>query len=159
QAEIKSLISPAFYQDDRHTFFIEPILVETTVGDWDDWIIPPPLSDPKLNDDQYWVEIPLDYEAPMAKPPVPIDPSDPGADPRVVNPIDPTSCFSIRVPRDWVTNPSTTIRFDGNLIGQGGRSPSTGLPRPGNVIGGAGLNPALADSLNLRRDLQEFNNG
>jgi hypothetical protein len=157
QAEIKSLISPAFYQDDRHTFFIEPILVETTVGDWDDWIIPPLLADPKLNEDQYWVEIPLDYGAPMMKPPVPIDPSDP--DPRVVNPIDPTSRFSIRTPNDWVTNPTTTIRFDGILIGQGGRSPSTGLPRPGNVIGGGGLNSALSESLNLRRDLNGFNNG
>jgi hypothetical protein len=159
QAEIKSLISPAFYQDDIHTFFIEPTLVETTVNDWNDWVIPPLLADPKLNEDQYWVEIPLDYGAPMAKPPVPIDPSDPEPAPRVVNPIDPTSRFTIRTPNDWVTNPATTIRFDGNLIGQGGRSPSTGLPRPGNVIGGGGLNSALSESLNLRRDLNGFNNG
>jgi hypothetical protein len=159
QAEIKSLTSPAFYQDDRHTFFIEPTLVETTVEDWDDWIIPPLLADPKLNDDEYWVEIPLEYGAPIAKPPVPTDPSDPEADPRVVNPIDPASRYSIRVSRDWVTNPATTIRFDGNLIGQGGRSPSSGLPTPGNVIGGGGLNPASAKSLIPRRDLHGFNNG
>jgi ABC toxin-like protein/neuraminidase-like protein len=155
QAEIKSLVSPAFYQDDRHTFFIEPTLVETTVEDWDDWIIPPLLGDAKLDDDQYWVEIPLDYEAPMAKPPVPTDPSDP----RVVNPIDPTSRFPIRDPNNWVTNPATMIRFDGILIGRDGRSPSTVLPRGGNVIGGAGLNSALAKSLNLGRDLNGFNNG
>jgi len=31
--------------------------------------------------------------------------------------------------------------------------------RAGNVIGGGGLNPALAESLNPRRDLQGVNNG
>jgi hypothetical protein len=77
----------------------------------------------------------------------------------VVNPIDPTSRFSIRAPIDWVTNPATTIRFDGNLIGQGGRSPSAGIPKLGDVVGGDGLNTELADSLNFRRDPRGFNNG
>ncbi len=158
QAEIKSLISPVFYQDDRHTFFIEPTLVETTIAERDGWIIPPLLGDPKLNEDQYWKEFPLDFEAPGTKAPIPIDPTDPRADPRAVNPIDPISRFSIRAPKDWLTKPATTIRFDGNPIGQGGRRPATGIPNLGNVVGG-GLSPALAESLNLRRDLQAFNNG
>jgi len=155
----KTLTGPFFYQDNQHTFFIEPTLVETTIAEGDGWIIPPLLGDPKLNEDQYWKKFPLDFEAPWTKEPTPIDPTDPRADPRAVNPIDPISRFSIRAPKDWLTKPATTIRFDGNPIGQGGRSPATGIPQPGNVAGDGGLNPALAESLNLRRDLQGFNNG
>lgn len=36
--ELASLLKPVFYQDNKHTFFIEPQLSEKTTAEWDEWV-------------------------------------------------------------------------------------------------------------------------
>jgi hypothetical protein len=45
-AELESLIKPVFYQDNTHTFFIEPEVAERTVEQWETWVppTPPPVA-------------------------------------------------------------------------------------------------------------------
>lgn len=38
-AELAELTTPFFFQDDRHTFFVEPTLTETTVNGWRGWAL------------------------------------------------------------------------------------------------------------------------
>ena len=52
--EIAALVSPLFYQDNQHTFYVEPTVTETTLGDWDDWVIPSVTAAVRLRRDTYW---------------------------------------------------------------------------------------------------------
>jgi hypothetical protein len=49
-AEFAPLISPLFYADDRHTFFVEPSLIETTVDKWQGYTITRPSQKSKWQD-------------------------------------------------------------------------------------------------------------
>ena len=49
--EIGSLIRPFFYQNDHHTFYVEPSLTEKTFADWDGWILDIPAASAKPNFD------------------------------------------------------------------------------------------------------------
>jgi hypothetical protein len=109
------LIKPFFYQDDEHTFLIEPALEVTyeveaeRVGP--DVVIP----------DFGWTHEPLPC-APIH----PIDPTHPilkdwvKVRDELIQHIHPTSIHRVQIHENWVTQPGTVIDFGGGLVGSGG---------------------------------------
>lgn len=161
-AEIGSLVSPFFYQDNQNTFFVEPSLTEKTIDQWDDWAISPPKSKPKLIDDDWWRQVKVVASVP-AKTPIP-------------DPIDPIAKFKVPLQEDWLTHADTALQFDRALIGKIGKLDQTAVTgntlanatsaiagiqaadgqelavtdREGglNVVGRSGLNPAVLERVN-----------
>ena len=68
--EIASLDKPLFYQDNAHTFFIEPDLSERTIAEWDEWVTRTPQQDLQFPDDG-WKEIVLEHVIPNSDKPKP----------------------------------------------------------------------------------------
>jgi len=118
-AEIASLVSPFFYQSDEHTFFVEPNLVERTIQDWQEWLLPPPAPTPAPGPDlsSKWKKLVKPFAA-KAKTPIPIDPSDP----LWQVPIHPEANFKVQIAQDWLVNSATVLQFGGELIGPAGRA-------------------------------------
>ena len=121
-AEIASLMKPLFYQDNRHTLFVEPNVAERTVEEWQEWVTRTPQPEPGWIDPDWWKEIPVKPEIPW-KWPLPT----PG-DPPWFDPIDPASLVKVRPGEDWLVNPATALVFDGELVGPVGRLDATVLP-------------------------------
>jgi hypothetical protein len=109
--EIAALMRPVFYQDNRHTFFVEPSVTEKTVEEWQEWVTRTPQAEPLLPEYPWWKEIVVIPEMPW-KPPLP-DPLDPRITPDVV--INPA------LDRDWLINPTTALAFDNVLLGPTGQ--------------------------------------
>jgi Neuraminidase-like domain len=126
--EIAGLISPFFYQDDRHTFFVKPNLVETTLDGWKEWVVIKPKPADKPID--WWKDILIDIAVPSKPIPIP-------------NPIDPIAKFPIDLKSDWVTNSGTVIQVGDVLIGRTGRLDLTNL---GTVSNLSGINGAIVNS-------------
>ncbi len=157
--------------------FVEPSLTETPIKRRKEWIIPPQLYDPKLDDDEWWRSVLIEPKLPISELP---------------DPIDPVIRSGIRTKKDWVTDDATVLQFDGRLVGQGGGLDFEVLPartdagdpgtlvnvNPGsalapgavvvtqvehelgsftlpgnglNVVGGGGLSSALLQNINVRR--------
>lgn len=114
-AEIASLMKPIFYQDNRHTLFVEPSVTERTIEEWQEWVTRTPQPEPGWIDPDWWRDIPVKPEIPR-KWPLP----DPG-DPPWFDLIDPASLVKVRPGNDWLVNPATGLLFDGELVGPGGR--------------------------------------
>ncbi|MCI0721217.1 MAG: peptidoglycan-binding protein [Acidobacteria bacterium] len=134
------LISPFFYQDNQHTFFVEPSLTETTIDRWEEWIVSSPPFNPKLEDDDWWRGVPIEPMIPIipdvfvVKPPFPPDPG-------WIDPIDPIARFKVQPKDDWVINPATALQFDGRLVGQVGGLDFAVLPAATGIRGfGAQVN-------------------
>jgi hypothetical protein len=105
--DIGPLIAPFFYQDRKHTFYVEPTLTETTTRRWEDWAIPvhsapteelqlPPLL-------KELVPIPKLFE-----PPEPIEKWAPDA------------VFEMDAAGDWATNPAARVALGETFVGEGG---------------------------------------
>lgn len=118
-AEIASLMKPLFYQDNRHTLFIEPNVTERTIEEWQEWVTRTPQPEPGWIDSDWWKEIPIKPEIPW-KWPLPT----PG-DPPWLDHIDPASLVKVKPGEDWLVNPATGLLFDGELVGPGGRLDAT----------------------------------
>ena len=156
-AEIGALVSPFFYQDNQHTFFVEPSLTEKTIAQWEEWVIPTakPESKPVSNDS--WKQLKVVQSVPSKA--------------LIPHPIDPIAKFKPSLQEDWLTHPTTALQFDQVLLGATGRinqsaltvnalenaAPAiadgqtlTATDREGglNVIGRSGLNPVLLDRVN-----------
>ncbi|MCU0543437.1 MAG: neuraminidase-like domain-containing protein [Oscillatoriaceae cyanobacterium Prado104] len=127
-AEIAALVSPFFYQDNLHTFFVEPTLTETTIERYQEWIVPKPKPTKKPN--EWSAEIPIEHS--VARPRLPIP-----------DPIDPLAKFAIDSQKDWVTNARTVIQVGEFFIGRSGGLDRTNLPAIGNL---KGINRAIANS-------------
>jgi len=132
--EIAALTRPVFYQDNRHTFFIEPEVTETTVEEWSQWVAPPPPKGSDWVKPDLWKEVNVVPEVPRKWPfpgPGPIE-------------IDPGSIVNPAAGRDWLINPDSLLRFDEALIGPLGQ-PGLDLDLDGGsaaVSGRAVLNAA-----------------
>ena len=120
-AEISALVSPFFYQDNQHTFFVEPTLTETTIDRWEEWVVPKPKPAPKYDDD-WWNQIPVIPVVPTAPRPIP-------------NSVDPSAKFLVNPGRDWVVNPSTILQQGDTFIGQQGSVNPLTLPGRGSAMG------------------------
>jgi hypothetical protein len=137
--ETESLIKPVFFQDDTHTFFVEPSVVERTVVETQTWL--PPVQ-PSLHDEEpEWVReediFPFDPRDPFVHW-VPDEPGEPSS---------PDDRLHDLRNGDWLVNPVTVMRFDDQVIGALGGVPLTFEQRqPGTSPGGTPLhvNPASA---------------
>jgi hypothetical protein len=144
--QVRMLVSPFFYQDNRHTFFVEPTLTETTIDRWEEWVVTKPKGASKI-DDGRWRDIPIQPVEPRKPIPIP-------------DPIDPRAKFPLNPGRDWVTNPSTVLQIGETLIGQMGRLDLAILPEVGNVtqgIGGAILQGRGSANIQLAGELASVN--
>lgn len=110
--EIATLMRPVFYQDNRHTFFVEPSVTEKTIEEWEGWVITTsqvePVRPPWLREIVVIAEV-------SWKPPL-LDPEDwwllritPDA---IINPVP---------VQDWLVNPATVVAFDNVLLGPAGQ--------------------------------------
>lgn len=102
--ELESLIRPVVYQDNTHTFFIEPDVAERTVEQWETWIRPTPPT--HTFDPSALHEWQIQHVRPH-------HPDSGRALPRLSS------------VGDWLVNRATLVRFDGQLIGPQGQIPLT----------------------------------
>lgn len=112
--ELATLIRPVFYQDNRHTLFVEPNVTERTIEEWQEWVTRTPQPEPDWRQPDWWKEIVVIPDIPR-KWPLP-DSGDPWR-----LPIDRGSLINPIPDRDWLINPGTAIRFDDVLIGPTGQ--------------------------------------
>lgn len=163
--EIATLMKPVFYQDSRHTFFVEPDVTERTIEEWQEWVTRTPATEPGWTQPDWWKDIVVIPEIPK-KWPIPF-PDDPWR-----SPIHPGSLINPVPDRDWLVNPGSVIKFGDVLIGptgqpgieiRGGVDPSIGLGRvnvsPGsNLASGARIVLSDAESF-ARSGLREIAGG
>jgi hypothetical protein len=121
---IAPLIAPFFYQDKQHAFYVEPTLTETTVEQWEEWVISVPRAEPRFERDDWWREIPIFTEVPALDPPPPIDP---------------VALFGFGLKGDWLTNPRTALQFGERLVGRNGGLAFAVLPADRRAGGRGGL--------------------
>jgi hypothetical protein len=126
--EIGSLVAPMFYQDDRHTFFVEPELTETTLERWETWIVYRPVH--VRSEGPRWADVVIEPAVPVEWLPVPRVPGD-------VDPISSVAKYKIKERADWVTNPATALKYDQQLVGKEGALGVEVLGRPQAVELGA----------------------
>jgi peptidoglycan hydrolase-like protein with peptidoglycan-binding domain len=115
--ETAALVSPLFYQDRRNTFFIEPTLVETTLDQYDGWVIPSVTAYVEFDRDIYWDRLELLNQAPVG-----------GADASAVE-LAPDSRYELQALTDWVTRPESTVRYGGvEVVGHSTGTTTGGTP-------------------------------
>jgi hypothetical protein len=136
--DIGALVAPVFYQDSRYTFLVEPTVTETTIEEWNEYVITEPVVIP---DDVFVPEIPIERQFPFPIPPWPPEEYPPMIDPIAEIPLSVNPALG-----DWVTRPGTLVEFDGGLVGRsgivpglddlagGGGGPIVALTRPGEVV-------------------------
>jgi hypothetical protein len=118
--EIGSLVSPFFYADAKHTFYVEPTLTETTIEQWEEPWLASPVFDFGLSEPSKWKEI-------VVIPQVPIGPG----------PIESISIFAkyeLEARQDWITQPRLELAFDDTFIG-----PMGGVAK--SIIAGGEVSP------------------
>jgi hypothetical protein len=116
--EFAHLISPFFFADRNHTFYVEPTLTEKTYMEWEDWVIPIPKIDPD--------DVPITADVPVwVNPGGPVE-------------IDPLARFGLQEKSDWLAMPGSILQFDEALIGAAGGVNVQGLGNQiqGTIIGG-----------------------
>lgn len=111
--ELASLMKPVFYQDNAHTFFVEPSVTERVIEEWHEWVTPPPQPDPAWQNPGWWKDIKLIAELPALS----TVSTDSGGNPF----IDPGSVINPVPSFDWLLNPGTGLLFNGVLIGPTGQ--------------------------------------
>ena len=129
--EIASLIKPVFYQDNRHTLFVEPNLTERTIEEWQEWVTRVPQPEPGWQMPDWWDDIVVIPEFPW-KWTIP----DPGDSWHLS--IDPGSLINPVPDRDWLVNPGSVMKFGDVLIGPKGQ-PGIEIRVGGDPTVGQGL--------------------
>ncbi len=106
-ADIGRLVSPFFYTDGRHTFYVEPVLTEeTTIQQGDQFVLTESLVLTEMDDPGYWDLVDLIAHVPMG--------------PGPVEDIAPMAKFAVTTPEDWTTKPNNLVQFGDALIGPAG---------------------------------------
>lgn len=103
------LQTPFFFQNDWHTFFVEPVRTEITFEQWERSVPTPPRLDARLEDESWWDKLPLTANMPVGKR---VD---------LIDPIDAGGKVGFDAGNDWLTNPSILLKFGESVIGQNGR--------------------------------------
>jgi hypothetical protein len=130
---IGAYVSPFFYVDEQHTFFVEPSMTVWTIQKWQHFLIQE-QSDPST-----WT---ID-EAYINQLKVVADKYDWPKDDRT--PYDPREFTPTEELLDWVTSPGTAIAFGDRLVMEQGGVPFTNVETGAGVSSGATvvtLNPA-----------------
>ena len=107
--EVGALMRPFFYQDDEHTFFVEPRVTETTIERWEEWVVSTPVLRPRQGDLEILRRLPLRAQIPINKLQLQRDL------------ISPHALFNIPIGADWLSNPRVIFEFDQQKIGVAGR--------------------------------------
>jgi hypothetical protein len=107
--EIATLMKPVFYQDRRHTFFVEPDVSEQTIEEWQGWI----MRFPTIESPDRWKDIEIKPVIPRGKMSV--------ADDLWRLQIHSGSLINPVPDRDWIINPVSVIKFGNVLIGPSGQ--------------------------------------
>ncbi|HEY5813977.1 MAG TPA: neuraminidase-like domain-containing protein, partial [Terrimicrobiaceae bacterium] len=115
--EIASLTRPFFYQDNAHTFFVEPDVEERTVEQWEEWVTRSPQPEVEVVPPLLWPEF-IKPHIPKYKVPTPIDPDDP----IWRSPIHHDSILKAGARNDWLVNSATALLYQGELIGPVGKA-------------------------------------
>ena len=157
-AEIAALMQPVFMQDSSNTFFVEPTVTERTIEEWQQWVIPPPRTEPRWSDSHWWGQLAVAPSLPHRALSRDGDVSD-----RID--ADRASLIAVKPRSDWLTNPGTVLAFDDSVIAAAGRSelkivPASEAPDgrvPVNVHSAGGLPPGsrlmiAADDADLEGD-------
>lgn len=155
--EIASLIKPIFYQDNRHTLFVEPSVTERTIEEWQEWVTQTPPPEPEWQKPNWWKDFVVISKKPWKWPfPDPIWLA-----------FDKVSLINPTPDHDWLANPGTVLVFDNVLIGPAGRpglqiltgKVTEGFAEGGtlvNVNPGSGLTPGsavvLADATTFKQN-------
>ncbi len=136
--EISSLMRPVFYQDSRHTFFVEPDLSERTIEEWQGWVTTTAAPELAWTKPDWWKAVVIIPEIPRKGPT-----SVPGVPWSV--PIHSASIIKPPADRDWLINPASAVKFGDVLIGPTGQAgieiragvdPGTGFTRVNTGLGG-----------------------
>ena len=163
--EIATLTKPVFYQDSRHTFFVEPDVTERTIEEWQGWVPRTPVTEPAWSEPEWWKDIFVIPEIPRKwQIPVPDDPRR--------SPVHPGSLINPVPDRDWLINPGSAIKFGDVLIGPAGQpgieirgdsDPAIGLGRVNTIPGSSlasGTTIVLRDAESfVRSGLREIGGG
>ena len=116
-AEVAALMKPVFYQDERHTFFVQPDVTERTVELWEEWITHPAQPEQEWDRPEWWWDqlvVMAQIPRKESLPPFPGGP--PPGDPTV----DPRALYTLTPADDWLVNQGTTVLFADRLIGPQG---------------------------------------
>jgi hypothetical protein len=120
-SEFKAFVSPFFYQDNQHTFFVEPSLLESKIEEWEEWVITSVSSKPgwRTRDDEHlrrFAELPIEADFPTLG-------ANGSCGPYAycVDDIARQSRLIPRVVTDLITNPSTYLIFGDEIITRTGR--------------------------------------
>ncbi len=109
QSEIRRLANPFFYQDNQHTYFVEPSLTESTMEHWEKWAVSMPA-------DQDW-ENGTKLETIHIEANVPVDKLT-----SRIDLVDSVARFQLQPKQDWLTSSiKTFLKFDLDLVGPDGR--------------------------------------
>lgn len=110
-----SLVSPFFYKDmsdknttDEMTFYVQPWLTETTVSEWTGWAVAYPPPSPVWNSGEIFESLPIIAQVPAAGP----------SSELAVDQVH--SLYSMAATTDWLTAPTTTIVYNGTIVGKSG---------------------------------------
>jgi hypothetical protein len=126
------LVTPFFYQDSQHVFFVEPSLTESVIDKWEHWAIPFPAVATQRGAEGRLRVTPC---FPRYKPPKTL--------PASVRPFNgafgPGERFHLLIPSDPTTGDRCEIHYGGHAIGVGGskgavQTPAS-RPKPGSTPG------------------------
>lgn len=113
--EIMALMKPVFYQDNSHTFFVEPNVTEETLEAWDGWMPRPIQPEFQWSRPGWWDELEV-------IPAIPTKEVLPGPRGRWQDlELDRRSLINPGPVDDWLLNPGTVLLFDSVLIGATGQ--------------------------------------
>jgi hypothetical protein len=124
------LVTPFFYQDSQHVFFVEPSLTESVIDKWEHWAIPFPLVATQRGAEGRLRLAPC---FPRYKPPKTL--------PASVRPFNgvfgPGERFHLEIPSDPTTDDRCEIHYGGHTIGSGGGKGAVQAPasrsKPGST--------------------------
>jgi hypothetical protein len=146
--ELLRLARPFFYQDRRHTYFVEPRVGEVRTKHWNGWVIEPPKWGLDSIGD-WWDRLPVQVRFPVTAP-VHSDF------------VDPAALFGIHPVTDWLSGQPAYIEFGGRPVGASGGAHASTIPSAlaagvlgdsaslavgAVVIGPGGLNAATLTAL------------
>lgn len=104
--DVGPVISPFFYADEQHTFYVEPKLIEeTSIQHADGFPRTIPLTLSYLDDPEHWPLIAVEAQVEIGP-----DPVERSA----------AAKFAVKASTDWVTRTGNLVPFGDNLIGMNG---------------------------------------
>lgn len=106
--EVGALMRPFFYQNDQHTFFVEPRVTDTTIEKWEEWVVTTPVLQARSDDSFFLKDIFLVAQVPATSYRTPISPSI-------------YARFKVPEQDDWLTHPQVAFEYNKETIGRTGR--------------------------------------